>query len=182
MSDLHIGIDGGQRGGMAALSPLPGLDPISVIPMPMRRVDSIPQMDIRGVVEWVLSIYPKGDCHVWLEKCPKHAMSQAAMRSQAINYGKMIAIFEARFPHMIVHRVKCGRELQGWQRAMFGRHFTGDESKELALQKAGEYWPMYAWPTDRNGNPFDGCVDAALIGEWGRASLSGDLVLQSPLP
>ena len=181
MSDLHIGIDNGQEGGLAALSPVAGLEPISAIPMPMKRVEGVPQMDIRKVVEWVHEIYPRGDCHVWLEKCPKHAMSQAAMRSQALNYGKMIAIFEARFPHMIVHRVRCGRELQGWQRAMFGS-FTGAESKQKALELAESLWPAMKWPSNGNGKIRDGVVDACLIGEFGRRRMAGEAMPTELVP
>lgn len=170
MSDLHIGIDNGQTGALAALSPLKGLPPISILRMPMLKVGGVPQMNTRAIIEWVLSIYPKGDCHVWLEKCPKHARSQAAMRSQAINYGKMIMLFEARFPDMIVHRVRCGRELKGWQREMIG-NFTGDESKARALEVAQETWPAMEWPTNRNGGVRDGIVDACLIAEFGRRQI-----------
>lgn len=170
MTNIHFGIDGGQQGGLAALSTVKGITPISAIPMPMRRVEGVPQMDIRAVVQWVLDHYPTGDCHVWLEKCPKHARSQASMRSQAINYGKMIALFEARFPHMIVHRVACGNELKGWQRTMLG-DFGKGETKDLARKMAQELWPKMQWPRKPKGGELDGCYDACLIAEFGRRKI-----------
>lgn len=172
MSDLHIGVDGGQKGGLAALSPLKGLLPIAVTPMPMMKVGGVPQMNTRALVQWILDLYPTGDVHVWLEKCPKHAMSQASMRSQAINYGRMLMLFEARFPHMIVHRVACGNALDGWHRTML-YPFPKGESKTRALEVAREIWPAMEWPSDRNGVPRDGIVDACLLAEFGRRKIEG---------
>lgn len=170
MSELHVGIDNGQTGSLVALSTVAGLEPVSILHAPFRKVDGVPQMDIRRIVDWILEIYPRDGGHIWLEKCPKHAMSQASMRSQAINYGKYIALFESRFPHLHLHRVKCGRELQGWQRALLGA-FTSENSKEVALAKAKEIWPKMEWPADKRGMPYNGVIDAALIGEWGRRQI-----------
>lgn len=173
MKDLHLGIDGGQKGGLAALSPVKGLEPIAVTTMPMMKVGGVPQMNVRALVDWILALYPTGDVHVWLEKCPKHARSQAAMRSQAINYGRMLMLFEARFPHMIVHRVACGNALDGWHRAML-YPFEKGESKARALEVAREIWPRMNWPMDRNENVRDGIIDAALIAEFGRRKTEGE--------
>lgn len=171
MSDLHIGIDPGLKGALVALSPLRGLPPISVLRMPTFTVDGKPQMNTRRIVDWVLEIYPKGDCHIWLEKCPKHAAHAAAMRSMAITYGRLIGIFESRFPHMILHRVACGNELAGWQRQFLGT-FKGEESKQKALALARAIWPDHEWETNRNEGVYDGPVDAALVGEWGRRKMA----------
>jgi hypothetical protein len=175
MSDLHLGIDPGQRGGFAALSPLPGLEPIAVLPSPMYRPtkDSPPQLNVRRLVDWVLEIYPRGDCHVWVERCPDHFPHIGTMRSVAISSGKILGIFEARFPHMVVHRIRCGRELAGWQRAMLG-NFTSEESKQKALERAKELWPNMQWPLDGKGRPLDGPIDAALCAEYGRRKLAGE--------
>lgn len=175
MSDLHIGCDPGLHGALAALSPVRGVQPISVLPMPLLKVGGKPQMNTRVIVEWVLSIYPTGDVHVWLEKCPKHSQSKAAMRSMAITYGRLIGIFEARFPHMVLHRVPAGNELAGWQRQTLGR-VDSSTSKARALEVARSLWPDMEWPTNRKGAILDGPVDAALIGNWGRCQIEGELL------
>lgn len=174
MSDMHIGIDGGLRGGLVALSPLKGVLPISCLPMPLSKFADKEQINIRKIVEWVHETYAKGDTHIWLEKCPHHSMSKAAMRSMAITYGKLIGLFEARFPHMILHRVSAGQELKGWQRQMLGK-FSRENSKAIALSKAREIWPKMEWPEFQSGRVMDGVVDGALIAEWGRRRLSGEL-------
>jgi hypothetical protein len=136
----------------------------------MMKVGGVPQMNVRALIEWVLSLFPHEDCHLWIEKCPKHAMSQASMRSQAINYGKMLGIFEARFPTIIVHRVPSGNALEGWHKALLGK-FEKGESKIRALEVAREIWPAMEWPADRNENVKDGIVDACLIAEFGRRKI-----------
>ncbi len=173
MSDLHIGIDNGQKGALAALSPMKGLLPISVIPMPMKRVEGVPQMDIEAIVKWIQELHLTGTCDAWIEKCPKHAMSQAAMRSQAINYGKMLGVLGARFPEIRVHRVECGNNLKGWQRIM--NVYEKDKTKENALRLARQIWPEYdEWPANGNGDASDGGIDAALIAEFGRRKTQGE--------
>lgn len=172
MSDIHLGVDSGLYGGLAALSPIAGIQPISITPMPLMKVEGKPQMNVRALVQWVLDTFPHGECHVWIEKCPKHARSQAGMRSQGITYGRLLGIFEARFPHMIVHRVRCGRELAGWQRSMLGS-FTAETSKTRALEVATELWPEMEWPRNRNEVVRDGIVDACLIAEFGRRQIEG---------
>lgn len=174
MSDMHIGIDGGLQGGLAAISTIKGVEPISVLPMPLERPGGKPQINIRAIVAWVHEVYPKGDCHVWLEKCPHHSMSKAAMRSMAITYGKLIGLFIARFPHMILHRVSAGQELKGWQRILLGK-FTAEDSKSKALALARKVWPKVNWPELQSGRVMDGVIDAALIAEYGRRQIAGEL-------
>lgn len=175
MSDLHISADVGAKGALCALSTLKGVEPISLIPMPVYRPtkDSPPQMDVRKVVDWVLSVYPTGDVHVWVERCPYHMPTIGTMRSVAIAYGRLLGVFEARFPHMIVHRVDCGQIIEGWQRKFFGT-FDKTNSKEKALALAKQLWPNFEWPTFAKGKIHDGCVDAALMGEFGRRKLAGE--------
>lgn len=180
MSDIHIGIDGGLKGGLVAISDTKGVsEPISCLPMPLEKPGGKEQISIRRIVDWVHETYAKGTTHVWLEKCPHHSMSKAAMRSMAITYGKLIGLFEARFPHMFLHRVSAGQELKGWQRQMFGRAFTSEESKSLALAKARETWPKMQWPEMTSGRIMDGVVDAALIAEFGRRQLSGEFEIEN---
>ncbi len=169
---MHIGIDPGIHGGLAALSDVAGVAPISVIPMPIYKVDGKPQMNTRAIVQWVLDNYAKDDTHIWLEKCPKHSQSKAAMRSMGIFYGRLIGIFEARFPHMILHRVPAGNEIVGWQRQMLGR-VDSATSKAKALELARSIWPSQVWRSNRNEVVFDGEVDASLIAEWGRRKTEG---------
>jgi hypothetical protein len=179
MSDLHIGIDPGLHGGLVALSTVKGAAPISVLPMPTYRVEGKSQMNTRAIVQWVLDTYASDDTHIWLEKCPKHSQSKAAMRGMAISYGRLIGIFEARFPHMHLHRVPCGNELVGWQRNFLGR-VSGEESKQKALALAREIWPGFEWPVNGNGVVKDGGVDAALIAEFGRRKLAGEPMPAEP--
>lgn len=176
---MHIGIDPDLNGALVALSDLPGLEPIAILRMPTMQVEGKPQMNTRAIVQWILDNYAKDDTHVWLEKCPKYATRLATMRSQGIQYGRFIGIFEARFPHMIVHRVRCGQELAGWQRQMLGT-FTAETSKERALEVAKEIWPDMAWPADKHGKPRPGVIDAALIAEWGRRQVEKDRPAKAP--
>lgn len=173
MSEIHIGIDPDLNGSLVALSALPNLEPISILRMPLIKVDGKPQMNTRAIVNWILDLFPHQDCHVWLEKCPKYAVRIQTMRSQGIQYGRFIGIFEARFPHMIVHRVACGQELAGWQRAILGK-FTGETSKALALERARQIWPGVKWPENANEAPYPGVIDAALIAEFGRRKTAGE--------
>jgi hypothetical protein len=175
MSDLHLSCDTGAKGALCALSPVKGVQPISLIPMPMYRPtkESPPQLDVRKVVDWVLEVYPKGDVHVWIERCPYHMPTIGTMRSVAIAYGRLLGLFEARFPHMIVHRVDCGQIKAGWQRSLFGT-FDKTNSKQKALDLAQTLWPEMQWPTFPQGKIHDGCVDAALMGEFGRRKLAGE--------
>lgn len=178
MSEIHIGIDPDQKGALVALSSLPKLEPISILRMPLIKVEGKPQMNTRAIVNWVLELFPHKDCHVWLEKCPKYAVRIQTMRSQAIHYGRFIGLFEGRFPHMVLHRTACGQELAGWQRAFLGR-FTAETSEELALARAREIWPHMKWPEDQNGKPYSGVIDAALIAEFGRRKTNNE---EMPFP
>ncbi len=173
---MHIGIDTGTNGCLVALSDLRGVLPISLLPMPMMKVAGKPQVNTRAIVQWMLDIYAKDDTHLWIEKCPNHMPSVKALRSVAIGYGKLLGIFEARFPHVHIHRIECGQILAGWQRQLLGT-FNSENSKQKALELARKVWPAMEWPTNRNGRTLDGGPDAALLAEFGRCTIE-----REPLP
>ena len=173
---IYIGIDGGPTGGIVALSPCKGLAPILIAPMPTLKRDGITLVDGRAVVSLLRGLpWPEDGLMIAIEDLPHHSMSKAAMRSMALNFGRLTGAIEARLEsgRVRVAYVPAGNAKDGWQRAMLGKVPQG-QTKAYALEAAHSLWPAETWlRTPACKLPHDGFVDAALIGEFIRKKGEG---------
>ena len=173
---IYIGIDGGPTGGIVALSPCKGLAPILIAPMPTLKRDGITLVDGRAVVSLLRGLpWPEDGLMIAIEDLPHHSMSKAAMRSMALNFGRLTGAIEARLEsgRVRVAYVPAGNAKDGWQRAMLGKVPQG-QTKAYALEAARSLWPDETWlRTPACKLPHDGFVDAALIGEFIRKKGEG---------
>lgn len=166
---ITIGIDGGPSGGIVALGPIKGTVPIGMWPMPTIKRDGVQMVDGAGVCSIIRGLHwPVEGVQIWVEDLSRHSMSKAAMRSMALNFGRLVGALEARVlcERCTLHLTPAGNALSGWQRGMLGRMVRG-ESKFRAEDCARALWPSVAWPVRRSA-VNDGIIDAALIAEFGR--------------
>jgi|TARA_R100000655_G_scaffold90149_1_gene130697 hypothetical protein len=157
-----VGVDNGLKGGLVALSRSHGLV-IDTKIMPVTEVAGRKEVDNKQIWEWARQF---DNLVVAIEAAPHHCPSAGALRSLALNFGKMEGFFEAK--GVSVFRVT----VHAWQKKMLAKKEKG-LTKLLALDKANEHWPEENWlPTKKHKKPHDGLIDAALIAEHVR--LGGD--------
>ena len=171
---IYIGIDGGPSGGIVALSPCAGLEPILTAPMPTVKQGKAVLVDGRAVVSLLRNLPWAADgLHVAIEDLPHHSMSKAAMRSMALNFGRLTGAIEARLQsdRVTVDYVPAGNAKASWQRAMLSVEGAG--TKAAALTAAGLIWPGFNWVQPGCRKPSDGIIDAALIAEHARRRIEG---------
>ena len=172
---IFIGIDGGPSGGIVALSPCAGLQPILTAPMPTVKQGKAVLVDGRAVVSLLRNLpWPTDGLHVAIEDLPHHSMSKAAMRSMALNFGRLTGAIEARLQsdRVRVEYVPAGNAKLSWQRAMLSKEKDGT-TKDAALRAASLIWPGFRWIEPGCRTPHDGIIDAALIAEHARRRIEG---------
>lgn len=164
---MIVGIDNGITGALVALSRIAGCSPVAMVTMPSRDGE----IDTLALVRWLERLEHGGDgLLIAVEDCPHHARDKAAMRSMALNFGKIVGGLEAD-GRWTVQRVKSGNNKAGWQRGMLGIVPQG-KTKEYALAAAQSIWLDETWlATARCKKPHAGLVDAALIAEFTRRQL-----------
>ena len=154
-TSVVVGVDNGLNGGLVALSWSHGLV-IDTRVMPVAECGGRKEIDNKQIWEWAQQF---NKLVVAIEAPPHHCPSAAALRSLALNFGKMAGFFEAKGTP--VFRVT----VHAWQKKMLAGKEKG-LTKLLALGKANETWPEEDWlPTRKHRKPHDGLVDAALIAE-----------------
>lgn len=169
---IYLGIDGGPKGGIVALSPVAGLEPIMTAPLPVLKRGGVVLVDGKAVATLLRNLpWPDDGLHITIEDLPHHSMSKAAMRSMALNFGRLSGALEARLEsdRVRIEYVPAGNSLQSWQRVMLDKMTAKwDGTKAAALKAAGEIWPGFNWTEPRCKVPHDGIIDAALLAEFSR--------------
>lgn len=196
---MIIGIDNGLTGAIAVLSDVPGLPPAALIPMPTlavvrdsrmmgrdkvkSRAKAAKEKSITNEVDTVAlraiirNLGPTDQMTVFFEECPDHAPSAAALRSMAINAGKVLAVLELCGLSGSTIRIQS----HTWQPAMLGSTKRGD-TKAASLAVARQFWPSQDWrKSKRATTPDTGFVDAALIALWGQWQMQGQNFAASKL-
>lgn len=154
---IVIGLDNGNKGGLAALSWSHG-EIIDLMVMPVMEHLGHKEIDIKAVWEWASQWNPSR-LIVAAEAPPHHCPSASALRSLALSFGKIVGFFEAK--NVPVFRVP----VRVWQKNLLRMDEKG-LTKLLALDKAQSRWPEEDWlPTKRHRTPHDGLIDAALVAE-----------------
>lgn len=96
-----------------------------------------------------------------IEECSYHQPSHAAMRSQALSYGKLVALLELKNIRFIPVQA------QRWQSKLFGKLPKGT-TKAAALGMAKRLWPKESFVLEGCRTPHSGIIDACLLAEYGR--------------
>jgi hypothetical protein len=111
---IYIGIDGGPSGGIVALSPMAGVEPILTARMPTVKQGRARLVDDRAVVSLLRNLpWPTDGLHIVIEDLPHHSMSKAAMRSMVLNFGRLTSAIEARLQcDRIMVQIRAGGEFQ----------------------------------------------------------------------
>lgn len=138
--------------------------------MPTLTRDGVLLVDGRRLVSLLRELHwPSDGLAIYLEDLPHHSQNKAAMRSMALNFGRLVGALEARLQceRVRITTVPAGNSLKGWQRAMLGKCPRG-ETKVRALEVARAIWPGQNWVPRGCRTPHDGIIDAALIAEHGR--------------
>ncbi len=162
---IFIGIDIGLKGGLCALSDVAGIDPISMLPMPVTDVlDAYgkrqSQIDVRAVLDWLASLQtPPAKIRVAMEALPAHMDRASSLASLGVSYGLLCGMLLTRG---IRPKPVAARQ---WQKELLGKVPKG-ETKAFALAKAKELWPDEDFMLGRCRTPHDGIVDGALIAEF----------------
>lgn len=171
---IYIGIDGGPTGGIVALSPCAGLEPILTAPMPTVKQGKAMLVDGRAVVSLLRHLpWPTDGLVIAIEDLPHHSKSKAAMRSMALNFGRLTGAIEARLAgdRVRVVFVPAGNSKKSWQRAMLS--VEGEGTKAAAARAAPLIWPGFNWVQPGCRKVHDGIIDAALIAEHVRRQQEG---------
>jgi len=159
---LYIGIDGGLKGGIAMLDSTPGSTPFALHATPLQSVGKREELDVLELWSlldgyWNISNSPT----FIIEECSYHQPSHAAMRSQALSYGKLTALLELKGMRFIAVQA------QKWQKDLLGKLPAGT-TKEAALGLARRLWPSETFIPEGCRKVSDGLVDAALLCEYAR--------------
>lgn len=152
-----VGIDNGINGGLCAISSHSG-NIIERIPMPTYTYSGKEEVDVAGLLEFLIGFRYPESLLVCLEEPLRHAKSSQAMRSMSINFGKILGACEAK--KIPTRRV----DVKKWQDKLLGKLVPKGKTKEYAELKAKEIWPDENWlATSRSKVAHDGMVDAGLI-------------------
>jgi len=151
---IHVGIDPGLDGGLAAITP----EGIALRPMPIFEAGGKRFLDEREIVRW-LTEFAIRNARVFIESV--HAMPKQGVTSM-FNFGTGWGQLRG-----ICAGLGLSYELvrpQEWQRELLTGQPQGSE-----YLVASRLWPSAEWrATERSRKPHSGIVDAALIAEHGR--------------
>lgn len=165
---ITIGIDNGQKGGLAALGPCVGTAPIDTLRMPLDRGGEI---DVRTLRDWIIEqARPAMPLVIVLETPLPHMKSSAAVAGLNRSFGLIWGALRAStFPtETRLVFATPGRGMDSWQREVLGVGVAkaGSDTKALALAKAEALWPGVSWTPLGCRTPHDGIIDAALMAHW----------------
>jgi hypothetical protein len=151
---MIIGIDNGIDGGLCAISRSHGKI-IAKRVMPILKRNGKSEVDILMLRDWILDLHTE-PCIV-IEEPLRHAKSSQAMRSMAMNFGKILGACEMK--GWQVNPV----EVAHWQKVMLaGNRSKG--TKVAALTVAEQLSPGEDWTKSAKATtPHDGMVDAYLV-------------------
>ena len=153
---VYCGIDIGIKGGMAFLGECAGSQPFGAVKLPLIASGKRQEVDTQALWRTIAETTANIDTlMVVVEECSHHQPSQAAMRSQALSFGKVLGMLEQ---HGIRHVVVLP---QKWQKDLIGAIPKG-QTKIAAAGKAKRLWPNVQW------SGHDGIIDACLLAEYGR--------------
>lgn len=156
----YVGLDVGLKGGIAFIGLPAGSKPFNISPMPLMAVGKRNEVDVVKLWEMIAGIEHGATTYV-LEQCSHHMPSQAAMRSVAMSYGKILGLLESKGCKVITMTA------QAWQKMMLGSIPAGT-TKAAALGLAKRLWPQEKFILPGCKTPHDGCIDAALMAELAR--------------
>jgi hypothetical protein len=158
----YLGIDNGISGGMVLLSATPGLSPIAMLPMPVKRARKGNEVDLSEIIWWLDKNEIRLSETMTIIEEPGGSKSAKAATSMAGSFHALRALLD-------IYGVRYERITpQTWQRVMIPGA-KGGETKARALEVARRLWPGTDWrASDRCRTPHDGLIDAALIAEYGR--------------
>lgn len=156
---MIIGIDNGIDGGLCAISRSHGKI-IAKRVMPILKRNGKSEVDILVLRDWILDLHTE-PCIV-IEEPLRHAKSSQAVRSMAMNFGKILGACEMK--GWQVNPV----EVAHWQKAMLaGNRSKG--TKAAALIVAEQLSPDEDWTkSSKATTPHDGMIDAYLIAYYWR--------------
>lgn len=167
----YAGIDTGVSGAIAFLGSVAGSIPFDMQKLPLMNVGKRQEIDVVALWSLILPKISTGDASLsWIhkneitviiEECSYHQPSHAAMRSQALSYGKLVALLEIKQIKFIAVQA------QKWQKEILGKIPKGD-TKKAALGMARRLWPMESFIPEGCRVPSDAFCDAALLAEYGR--------------
>lgn len=164
MSQIYIGVDNGISGGIAAISPTPGVGIVCMCPMPIQKTRKGNEIDILKVWQFLedeLFITRNADHITIVIEEPGGSKSARAATSMAGSFHALRAMCELK--HCRHHRITP----QSWQKEML--HAAAGDTKPAALAKARALWPTEKWlATPKCKTPNTGMIDAALIAEYAR--------------
>jgi hypothetical protein len=151
---MIVGIDNGIDGGLCAISRSHGKI-IAKRTMPILKRNGKSEVDTLAFRDWILDLHTE-PCIV-IEEPLRHAKSSQAVRSMAMNFGKILGACEMK--GWQVHAV----EVMQWQKKMLSE-IKGKGTKEAALIVAEQMCPGEDWTkSDKATTPHDGMIDAYLI-------------------
>lgn len=154
---LVIGIDNGINGGLVVLRPDRVAKPLAMHNMPVTCRLKKKEVDL-DKLEKLLAQFSPAD--IVIEEPPHHAPSVAAVRSLALNYGKIVGVCHAlRLP---VHSA----DQRTWQRDMLGKKIPKGTTKDVAAARIKEIAHPSVCFVSPKGKRLDGLVDAYLIAHW----------------
>lgn len=165
MSDITIGIDPGNYGGIAILRD-GELDDVTSMPivttvMSKRKRHIIDRWELAGTLRPYSADLSKDRVRAYVELVrarPKQGLSSTARFAES--YGILLGITAAY--EIPTYQIAPS----GWRPAMVGR----GSDKQAARYKAMEKWPNFAGKFRRVKD--DGVAEAALIAEYGRTYLN----------
>jgi hypothetical protein len=160
---IYAGIDLGINGGLAFIGEVAGSIPFGIQRPIYQHTGKRKELDVSNLRLQLASNAPSIvlELTVIVEELSYHQPSQAAMRSQALSYGKLVGMLETRCIKFIPVQA------QKWQKEMLGKIPAGT-TKRAALGLARRLWPSESFILPGCKVPSDGCVDAALLAEYGR--------------
>lgn len=158
----YAAIDTGATGAIAFLDDTPCSAPFNIAALPLQSVGKRKELDVRSlrgilIDEWE----PIEQLTVIVEECSYHQPSHCAMRSQALSYGKLVAMLELKGIRFVAVQA------QKWQKDLLGKLPAGT-TKAAALGLARRLWPAETFVLEGCRKPSDGAVDACLLAEYGR--------------
>ena len=156
---IVLGIDPGQKGGLAVVDSHNGGTLMRAISMPLLRIGKKHTLDIQAALDWT-GTHTESDYGV-IERVA--AMPKQGV-SSSFQFGRMYGGAEA-----IMYEASARQEYvpaRTWKKAM-GLSKDKGASIDLATRLFGaaarrEYWP----PGPLGGEPNDGPAEAALIALW----------------
>lgn len=153
-----VGIDNGLKGGIVALHPVSGI--LARAPLPLLKYDDKDEVDSQAIIGWA-KFWGGDDAIVCIEEPLRHTQSSQAMRSLALNFGRLYGA------SLMADLQTCRISVKQWQDFMLGKKIPAGKTKEFALRKAKELWPEESWLANRRcRTPHDGMIDAALIARY----------------